>query len=227
VKEVSSKAWPLGVAYFLSYGEWELLTVFARALGPAEVVTWAMLGYIWSMLKYLSDGVADAAESRCALFLVSDQPERARLSAYKSKFLGFGTSLLTTSVLFMVGMELAGWVTQDATLQRLLLETFPLIGIGNIVRTAGTVSASILGAQGRPGWATIVQFLGNWCITVPLSGIFTYGLRIDLQGLTAAVVLGLALSGAGNTYMLMRSDWTALASVVSEGFVLEYDPNER
>jgi Na+-driven multidrug efflux pump len=225
VKSVTSLAGPLGVAYFHSYGEWELLTLFARALGPAEVVSWAMLGYIWSMLKYTSDGIVDAAEGRCALYLVTDQPEYARHSAHKSMFLGLVFSTLTTSVLFIAGMDLAEWITQDATLRRLLIETFPLIGIGNIVQSTVIVIAAILGAQGRSGLATMVQFVGNWCVTIPLSGIFTYGLRIDLQGLTSAVVLGLAMSAAGNTYMLVRSEWDALASIASEGFALDYcDP---
>jgi Na+-driven multidrug efflux pump len=223
---VSSVAWPLGFLIFLSYGEWELLIFFAKALGPAEVVSWAMLGYIWSMLKYLSDGIADAAESRCAIHLVSNQPERARLAAYKSNFLGFVTSIVTTSILFMASISVTGWISQDSTLQRLMIETFPLIGIGNVVRSIGIVSASVLGAQGRAGIANLMQFLGIWCITIPLSAIFTYGLLIDLQGLTTAVVLGLALSGAGNTYLLLRSDWIAIASTVSEGFVLDHDPNQ-
>lgn len=185
-----------------------------------------MLGYIWSMLKSISDGIADAAESRCALHLVSDQPQLARLSLCKSTFLGLVASITTTSLLFIMGDAMTEWITQDATLQGLLIENFPLIGLGNIVHSIGIVCASILGAQGRSGLATSVQSMGNWCITLPLSGIFTYGLRIDLQGLTSAVVLGLAMSGAGNAYILMRSEWDSLASILSQGFSFEEDPNE-
>jgi hypothetical protein len=174
-----------------------------------------MLGYIWSMMKYLSDGIADAAEVRCALHLVSNQPELARLSAYKSLFLGLVTSIFTSSVLFMVGAEVAPLMTPDPTLQRLMIEVFPLIGMGHIVMTIGIISWALVGAQGRYTQATIVQFICNWGVTIPLSSLFTYGLRIDLQGLTSAFVLGLALSGAANTYILVRSQWQRLASVVS------------
>jgi Na+-driven multidrug efflux pump len=206
----------MGIAYFLTYGQWEMLTLLAKALGPAEVVTWAILGYVWSILKYISDGFADAAESRCFLHLASNEPDLARSSAAKSQLLGFFSSLLVTSLLFIIGMELTKAITPDRTLQRLMVETFPLIGMGNVVQATSTISSSLLGVQGRGGLAILVQFLGNWCIGIILGSIFTYGLQIDLQGLTSAVVLGLALSGAGNGYLLLRSEWDALASILSE-----------
>lgn len=175
-----------------------------------------MLGYIWSIMKYLSDGIADAAEVRCGLHLVSNQPEVARLSAYKSLFLGLVSSVLVTSILFMVGEEVATLITPDPTLQRLMIELFPLVGMGHIVMTTGVISWALVGAQGRYSQATIVQFICNWGVTIPLSSIFTFGLRIDLQGLTSAFVLGLALSGAANTYILIRSQWQRLAAIISE-----------
>jgi Na+-driven multidrug efflux pump len=168
------------------------------------------------MLKYLSDGIADAAEVRCALHLVSNQPELARLSAYKSLFVGLVSSLFATSILYMVGDELAPLISPDRTIQRMMIEIFPLIGMGHIVFTTGIISWALVGAQGRYNQATVVQFICNWGVTIPLSAIFTYGLRIDLQGLTSAFVLGLALSGAGNTYILIRSQWQRLATIISE-----------
>lgn len=216
-REVFHTASPLGVAYFLAYGEWELLAFFAKALGPAEVVTWAMLGYLWYLLKYLADGIADAAELRCGHHLLCNDPRMARVSAQKSHFLGLSVSFLLTSILFMTGKELTEWLTQDLVLQTLMLEIFPLIGIGFVVQTSGLISASVLGAQGRSGMAHLVQFLGAWCVTVLLSVVFCSVLRIDLQGLSSAVVLGLALSGAGQTYLMMRSDWEHLASTLSKG----------
>jgi hypothetical protein len=70
-------ACPLGLTYLLNYWQWEVLTLFVVALGPAEMVAWAILGYPCSILKYISDGVADASESRCALHLVVNEPNLA------------------------------------------------------------------------------------------------------------------------------------------------------
>jgi Na+-driven multidrug efflux pump len=215
IKEVFITGCPLGIVYFLTYGEWELLSLFAVALGPAEVVTWTIVGYVWSFLKYISDGIADAAESRCAYHLLSNQPSMARSIASKSHFLGLFESLFVTSILFASGMQLAKLITPDPTIQRLMIEVFPLLGIGNVVSTIGLISSSILGAQGQIGMATLIQFLGCWCMTILLGGVFTYGLHVDLQGLTSAFVLGLAFSSAGNTYMLLRSEWDSIASQIS------------
>jgi hypothetical protein len=55
-KQLLATACPLGLTYLLNYGQWEVLTLFVVALGPAEMVAWAILGYLWSILKYISDG---------------------------------------------------------------------------------------------------------------------------------------------------------------------------
>ena len=40
-------ALPLAVGSLLSYAEWEIMTVFAAILGPAEAATWAVMGFLW------------------------------------------------------------------------------------------------------------------------------------------------------------------------------------
>lgn len=203
---------PLGMIYFLNYGQWEVLTLFVAALGPAEMVAWAIMGYLWSILKYISDGFADAAEGRVALHLVLNNPRDARRSSGKAHFLGFFSSSFVTSILFLIGMELAKAMSPDPTLQRLMIEIFPLIGIGNVVQATASISLSILGAQERAGYAILVQIMGNWGVTMILGTVFTFGFQIDLQGLTSAFVLGLGLSSSGVTYLLLRSVWDTLAS---------------
>lgn len=167
-------------------------------------------------MKYISDGIADAAEVRCAIHLVSNEPDLAHLSAYKSLFIGTVSSWFVCSLLFILGEPLAWLATPDSTLQRMMVEIFPLIGMGHIVLTVGMISWALLGAQGRYQEATLVQFVCSWGVTLPLGALFTYGLQIDLQGLTCAFVLGLALSGTGNTYLLIRSQWELLAATIAE-----------
>jgi hypothetical protein len=77
-----------------------------------------------------------------------------------------------------------------------MIEIFPLLGIGNVVSTIGLISA-----QGWIGMATtLIQFVGScWCMMIILSGVFMYGLHVDLQALTSAFILGLAFSSASNT----------------------------
>ena len=208
---------PLGVAYFLSYGQWELLALFVAALGPAEMVAWVLLGYLNAIFKYTFDGLADAAEISCSIHLVTNEPELAQISAGKSHFWGFSTSLFVTSLLYIAGMEFTQAISPDPTLQRLMMEVIPLLGIGNMVQSSGLISSSVLGAQERSGLAILLQFLCSWCLSILLGSIFVFGFRIDLQGIMSAVVLGMGLSSAGSAYVLLRSEWTELAYSISNG----------
>ena len=190
-------------------------------MGPAEVAAWALLGYIWSLNKYFSDGVADAAEIRCARHLGMNDPEMAKLTAYKSIYLSLLAALFSTAVLFIVGEDLVRVITPDTTLQRLSIELLPLIGVGQIVMAVGAMSWTLVGAQGRRNLATTVHLVGSWGVTIPLGLLFTYGITINLQGLTTSVVLGLSVAGAGNTYILLRSQWDLLAKIFSDENALD------
>mmetsp|Transcript_3310 Transcript_3310/g.9402 ORF Transcript_3310/g.9402 Transcript_3310/m.9402 type:complete len:774 (+) Transcript_3310:3-2324(+) len=215
-KIILKTAIPLGVAYLLTYGEWEVTTIFASHLGSAEVAAWGLFGYVWTVLEYISDGVADASEVRCGIHLGADFPERARLCAYKCIFLGILTSLVATSLLFIIAEDAVKWITPDETLQRMMLEMMPLVGAGQIAMTTGVMSWAIIGAQGRYRLATTVQFFSSWGAAIPLSAVFTYVLNLNLQGLVGALTIGYTLAGTVNTYILMRSDWTKIAQIISE-----------
>ena len=213
---------PLGIAYFLTYAQWEVLGVFfARSLGPTEIVTWTLLGIVWYLMKYITDGLVDAAQLRCCQWLISNQPLMAKKASQKAHFVSLSLSVVLVSTLFMTGNELVEWMTIDLVLQRMMIEVFPLLGLGLIVQTVGAISFSVISAQqDRIRMTHFIQFVGSWILAPLLGGIFCFLLRIDLQGLASAVVLGLAVSGAGQTYLLMKSDWTRIASKVSKGLAL-------
>lgn len=224
------------VGWLLAYGEWEILAIFATYvhavslaclhrhtheilvsfLGPAEVAAWAILGSLWDALEYYTEAIADAAEVRCAYLLGAGQPENAKLSSFKSITLGFVTSLILTATLFIVANDLPSWLTKDATLQQLVSDLLPIFGIGNIALTLGTMAWTLVGAQGRLRLSTSVGFVGSWLITMPLAAVFSIILNFDLQGQTAAVVIGYMVSGTMNTYILLRSDWDQLSRKVVE-----------
>ena len=216
VRTVFRTAIPLALGQLLQYGEWEILTVFIAALGTAEVTTWGIVGSIWDTLEALTEGFGDAGEIRVAYHLGAARPAEARLSSYKSIVVSIICSTLITSVMWIFGESLATWMTPDPTLQRLIIEVLPLMGIGNIALATGTVSWALVGAQGRYRLATFVAFIGSWCVTLPLAAILTYGLNIDLQGVTSAVVIGYTFTGTCLLYVLVRSDWDRLSRIVVE-----------
>lgn len=176
-----------------------------------SVAAWGIFGTIWDAVNELVDGIADASEVRCAFLLGSGEPKKARLSAYKSMMICFFSSLFVTSGLYMAGDSLPTWMTNDPTLQHLLKDLMPLFGLGNGAMTLGTMSWTLLGAQGRYRLATVTVFVVSWVITLPLAAILSIHLRIDLQGQTAVVVLGFLTAGSIHAYFLFRSDWPALS----------------
>jgi len=199
-----------------------------RFLGPAEVAAWAILGTLWGALEEITEAIADSAEVRVALHLGAGRPGPAKKTAYKSVFIGVVFALVSTSCIFVIGDSLSAWLTTDTTLQMLINELIPLFGLGNIVLTMGTMSWTIVGAQGRYKLSTVIACAGSWLVTIPLAAIFTIALRINLQGQTATVVIGYMISGTVTNVVLLRSDWKKLSDKViqfnrEQEYILEGD----
>lgn len=140
----------------------------------------------------------------------------ARISAYKSILLGVVASCFFTSILFIVGEDMAVWLTPDPTLQHMIADLLPLLGIGNIALTAGTVAWALVGSQGRYRLATLVAFTFSWGVTMPVSAMFTFVANFNLQGITASVVIGYSVTGTVLIYILLRSDWERLSQCVMD-----------
>ena len=207
-------ALPLSIGFVMSTGEWEVLTVLAGFMGPAEVSAWGLLGWFWEAIEEISLAIADAAEVKVGKMLGSGQPYRARSMGNKSLYLGTILSLLFSIPIIAMKDILPGFFTTDETLQTLLTDLFPLVAVGNIALMFGSMCWSILGAQGRYALATAVGFIGSWGLTLPLASIFALAFNFDLQAMVGSVVVGYACSGSLNAVMLIRSDWEQLSANV-------------
>ena len=185
-------------------------------LGPAEVVAWTLLGVIWKILESSTDGIGEAAATRVAYHLGSGNGDAARLSSYKSCFVAVVQGLLVTSALFMISKNLATWLTTDVTLQNMVNDVIPLVGLGNVVMNYALICWNLVGAQGRYRLATSVVLLSRWLVTVPIAAVFAYALTLDLKGMMAAVIIGFDTAGMALAYVLLRSDWLRLAQTMQD-----------
>lgn len=167
-------------------------------------------------VEMLTEGFGDAGEIRVGLHLGAARTTEARLSSYKTMFAAVICATLFTSLLWILGENIAVWMTPDPKLQRIIVEVLPLIGIGNIALTAGSVSWALVGAQGRYRLATLVAFVTSWCVTLPIAAKLIYGLNLNLQGPVAAVVIGYDVTGTCLLYILIRSDWNWLTNIIIE-----------
>ena len=128
---------PLAVGGLLAYAEWEVLTIFAAVLGPAEAATWAILGFVWDVFESTTEAIGDAAEVRCAYQLGKARPEMAKLSAYKSMLFSMVAASIITTIFLCLDDHLPAWLTSDETIQEMLVKLFPLMGLGNLTMTVG------------------------------------------------------------------------------------------
>jgi Na+-driven multidrug efflux pump len=226
VRNVCRTAAPISFGFLLQYGEWEILTVFAAHLGPAEVATWGILGTLWESFEAITEGIADGGEIRVGYHLGANRPKRAMRAAYKAVIFGMFIGCIFTSVIFMLGDNLAVWFTTDPALQHMIADLLPLLGIGNIALTAGIVAWGLVGAQGRYRLATTIAFVSSWLVTMPLAAIFTYVLNFDLKGMTTAVVVGYSLTNTTLLYVLILSDWDRLSKIIIRMHLEAAEQNE-
>jgi len=188
----------------------------ASYLGPAEVAAWAILGSIWDVFYTTTAGIGDAAEIRVSHHLGENSPTMAQLSAYKSLFLGMSVASVVSLIYFSLQDQIPAWFTKDETLQGMLRELVPFVGVANLTMTFGMQCWSCIGSQGKYSMATWVSFVSSWGICMPLAAIFTYGFRFDLQGLTAAATIGYVSTGATLSYILLGTDWYKVAYKIQE-----------
>lgn len=207
---------PLSLGYVTEYCQWEMLFAFAAAQGPAEVAVWGLLGCVWEFSVHIGEAIADAAEVRVATLLRSQRSGLARYSSHKSLLLGVLTALFMATVILGVRNFLPTWLTTDETLQSMLSDLLPLVCVGLAVLTFGSMSWTILCAQGRMRLATAITFLGSVCVTLPLAVASTFVLNFNLEGLLASIVIGCALSGIVNSFIMITSKWEKISEKVSK-----------
>jgi MATE family multidrug resistance protein len=210
------QAVPLSFGSLLSNAEWAVLTFFASHLGPAEVAAWAILGSIWDVFYSVTSGIGDAAEIRVAYHLGDNHPTMAKLSAYKSLLLGMLVATVISIIYFSLQDRIPVWFTSDETLQSMLAELVPFVGVANLTMTFGMQCWSLIGAQGKYKLATWISFVSSWGICMPLSALYVFVFRIDLQGLTSAVVLGYVTTGAVLSFTLLSTDWYKVARKIQD-----------
>jgi len=149
VKIVVRTAIPMTVGHVLTYGEWEILILLAGLLGPAEVTAWGLLGTIWETLEMITNSIGDAAEIRCAQWLGAGKPAAARLSAYKSLLFCMIVGIVASAGILASYKHLPTWLTSDVVLQQLIQDSIPLVALGNITLTFGSLAWTMVGSQGR------------------------------------------------------------------------------
>ena len=215
VNEVFQVALPLAFGNLLANAEWETLTILAAILGPAEAATWAVLGYVWTFFESTTEAIGDASELRVAYHLGNGHPDMAKLSGYKSMFLATIITGSASAIFMSLANVLPTLLTHDETMQDMLVELWPLVALGNCTMSMGMVCWAIVGAQGRYRLSTTIATSCAFLITIPIAAVSTF-MRVDLQGLAFAVVVGYTITAMLLSLCVLMSDWKAMAEKIRE-----------
>jgi Na+-driven multidrug efflux pump len=140
----------------------------------------------------------------------------AKLSSFKSLLMGVILSVFITALLFIMGDELPKWLTPDPTLQNMLNDVIPMIGMANVFMVFGMVAWTLIGAQGRYKLATIISLCMTIFITMPLAAISTFYFVYDLKGIVGSIICGYSTTGLCLGYILLTSDWEHISENIQE-----------
>jgi len=162
---------------------------------------------IWDVFTDWIRGVTFAASLRCEALLALNKKELAKTSSLKTVWLATVLSLIATCCLTFAGGSLPKGVSKDETLQSLLADLMPLLGIGVVISSLGVLSWQLLAAQCRNHVASFVVWLSTWFVTIPMATTCSVHLLMDLQGQMTAVILGLLLSSIVNFYAFYTFSW--------------------
>jgi Na+-driven multidrug efflux pump len=214
IKTFLRAAVPLSIGYVIEYCEWDVLFIFAALQGPAEVAVWGLLGQIWDVMDDIVLAVSDASEVRVAHLLGLGKPSLAKHSSDKSLLLAMVSGFIMSAVLASIKTSLPRWLTNDGILQRMLTNLMPIICLALAVLSFGSMSYSILCAQGRTPLATTVSGFGSLFITLPLASLSTFYFNFNLQGLASCLLLGYASSGFVNSLLMLTANWKRVSRTV-------------
>lgn len=220
-------AGPLLLGTILEYGEWELLTIFIRHLGPAEVSSWALLGAFWDVLEAFTEGIGEAAANQVAFLLSVGLIDRAKSLSTGVIYMAVIQALMVTSVLYMTGQYLAILFTSDPTIQHLVNNSLAWIGFANVTMAFAQITWSLVGAQGRFRLATLAIFLSRWMVSMPCALVSIYAFFLDMNAVSGSLVVGYATASSALTFIVLRSDWERLADMMQEINQPPFDPDSE
>jgi len=226
VKNVVKTAIPLSLGSLLEYGEWQILTIFVAALGPAEVAAWGIMEAIWELFEAAVGGFSEAGSVRLALHLGEGNIPAAKKTAWKSLFVTTCLASFVTGLFFLCGDQVAIWFTDDHTLQLMIEEMIPLVGFCNIFMAFGAMSWALVGAQGRYMHSTIISAIVSFFITIPLSAFSCIVMHYELKSLVGALIVGYSTTTLCVAYLLFTSDWHAISRNIIETNNEEEDDDE-
>lgn len=212
-------AFPQFLGSVVELGEWDVLVLFIRALGGAEVAAWAIMGIIWEIFVALTDGLGEAASVRVSYYLAEGMPSDARHLSNKVSCLAVVLVLFVVSLFLMLGPRIAVLVTADKVIQNLLNQLVGMTCLANSSMTIAQIYWSLAGAQGKFEFASATILFSRWFIIIPLASLIVFRYEFDLKAVAAIVAVGYSVASLVLVCKVFLADWDKIGQSLRERLV--------
>lgn len=149
-----------------------------------------------NLLYMLPAGIAAVTTPRISNELGANRPGRAFLVAKMGFILVVSTLVVTSLVNALFREQIAVLWTSDIGLQKLAVQTIPLVGITEVFSGINTLLFGVLRAYDREKVGLSITIVSYWMIGLPLSMLFGFSLKFGVVGfwwgLLTGGIIGLA-----------------------------------
>lgn len=213
--------------YELAVGQWlpkvaagtvgeiqtQLMGWLAAQLGPESVAAHSSMQGFFYMITAACYSAATAAGTRVGNHLGAGNPKFAKAVYYMTMWICFFSGIVVSATLLGTHQVLGYIYSPDmGVVQKISQITF-IIGCAWILISLLYGSFGSLGGQARAGAVALSMVVSSWFVAVPIAFGLQYGLHKELgvQAMWIAICTGNVTSLIVMTYLLMTSDWKALA----------------
>ena len=185
---------PFAVAQAAETTSFQAVTVFAAWLGTAHIAAYQALNNILALVFMLSLGIATAVSVRVGNAVGRGDAGGRRLAAWVGVALTLGLTLLLAPWL-IGGREIAAAIyLQEPAVRALAAAALPVLVLVVIVDGLQVVLLGALRGASDIWQPTLRLLAGCWLVLVPAAWLLGVRLDFGLEGLLAAISIGLAVA---------------------------------
>jgi MATE family multidrug resistance protein len=195
-KPIARVAWlglPIGFQFLLEYGVFATVALLMGHMGPIAAGAHQIAINIASLTFMVPLGVSIATSVMVGRAVGAGDPVAARRASLAGLFAGTTFMMVSACVLITLPGLLARIYTPDAQVVALAAVLIPIAGVFQVFDGLQVVSIGILRGFGDTRTPLVVNLIGYWLFSLPLSLLLGFRLGLGPRGLWWGFVGGLGL----------------------------------
>jgi len=206
-RRIARIAWlglPVGLHFGLEVWAFQLTTLLAGRLGPAQLGAHAIVFNLASFSFMFPLGISMAASVRVGNLIGAGDEEGARRAAMLSLLLGVGVMSLFGATFFLLRWQLPRVYGAEPEVVRLCAQILPIAAAFQMLDGMQVVSSGILRGLGRTKPAAVFNLAGYYFLALPLAYFVALRGGLGLRGVWWSLAAGLLFVAAGLLTLVLR-----------------------